>query len=441
MQITQELLEKFKTDFDKNPVNGAVAGAVSKVGFQEAAFNNEVLRTHNFCFSNETKRGEITAQKKSGRCWMFASLNVARLKVMEKLNMETFEFSESYHLFWDKLERSNFFLENILSTLDEPTDGRLITFFLESAGQDGGQWDMFSGLLQKYGAVPKTAMPETFHSSDTAVLISLIARRLRKAAQVLRSGYKAGKKIEDLRKEKEIFLSEIYNILVKAVGTPPIIFDFEYYDKDKKFHKIEAVTPKKFFEEYVGWNLDDKIGIISAPTADKPYGKAYTAKYVGTVKGARGITYVNVPIQEMKKIAVESIKAGEPVWFACDVGKFSSRKEGILDLKLYDYDTIAGKEREFTRAERLEYRESLPTHAMVITGVDLDANGNPVKWQIENSWGDEFGKKGIFSMTDAWFDEYTYQITVDKKFAGKDVLEALKGPFIDMEPWDPWAIQ
>lgn len=439
MQITPELLEKFKSDFEKCPANEAAAGAVARVGFQQAAFNNEVLRRHNFCFSDETKRGEITAQKSSGRCWMFSSLNVARVKVMEKLNMESFEFSESYHLFWDKLERANFFLENILETLEEPSDGRLLTFLLQTVAQDGGQWDMFSGLLQKYGAVPKQAMPETFHSSDTAVLISLVARRLRKAAQVLRSGFKAGKKIEELRKEKENFLSEIYNILVKAVGAPPSAFDFEYYDKDKKFHKIEALTPKTFFEKYVGWNLDDKVGIISAP--DKEYGRAYTAKFVGSVKEGGGIKYVNVPMEEMKKIAVASIKAGEPVWFACDVGKFCARKEGILDLDVYNYDAVAGKEPEFTRAERLEYRESLPTHAMVITGVDLDSNGNPIKWQIENSWGDELGKKGIFSMSDRWFDEYTYQITADKKFVDKKTLEAFEKPFINMEPWDPWAIQ
>ncbi len=215
MKITNDLLTKYKGDYEKSPTNKAVAGAIARVGLQEASLNNEVLRTHNYYFSNETKRGEITSQKSSGRCWMFSALNTARVKTMNDLKLETIEFSQNYTLFWDKLEKSNYFLESILETLDEPRDGRLIHHLLQDPIQDGGQWDMFAGLLEKYGVVPKDVMPETFHSSNTNVMASLITRRLRKYAQILRSEYEKGKKLAELRKMKEEFLSDIYSVLVK----------------------------------------------------------------------------------------------------------------------------------------------------------------------------------------------------------------------------------
>ncbi len=438
MQISKDLLAKYKGDYDKNPTNKAVAGAIARVGLQEASVNNETLRVHNYYFSEETKRGEITSQKSSGRCWMFSALNTARVKTINELNLETIEFSQNYTLFWDKLEKSNYFFESILETLDEPRDGRLIAHLLQAPIQDGGQWDMFAGLLEKYGAVPKDVMPETFHSSNTGVMVSLITRRLRKYAQMLRAAHKNGKSMDELRAMKEEYLSDIYSILVKCLGQPPEKFDFEYRDKDKKFHKDENMTPQEFFKKYIGWKLEDKISLINDPRSCNEYGRAYTVKFLGTVKEGRPICYVNVPSEALKEAAIKSIKAGDPVWFGCDVGKMSNRKEGIMDMKLFNYDlTIGDLPEEFTKEERLDYSESLLTHAMVFTGVDLDSNGNPIKWQVENSWGDEPGKKGIFSMSDEWFDQYNYQIMVDKKYIDPKWLKALDQDVIALEAWDP----
>lgn len=437
MNISSELLQKFSDNYRADPANALIAGAMAKNGILDASFNYDVRRLHNFQFSNETKRGEITNQKKSGRCWMFASLNAARVEIMKKFNLETFELSQNYTLFWDKLEKSNYFFESILETLDEPLDGRLVAHLLRDPIQDGGQWDMFSGILQKYGAVPKDVMPETFHSSDTHFFVAELTRRLRKYAQLLRDGHKAGKSIDQLRADKEKYLSQVYGILVKALGEPPRFFDFEYRDKDENFHKAEHITPQQFFNDYVGWNLDEKISLINAPTADKPYGRAYTVKFLGTVKEAAPIHYINVPIEVLKTAAIESIKAGKPVWFGCDMGPFISRPEGIMDMDVYQYDKTLGELPAFTKAERLDYGDSLLTHAMVLTGVDLDKAGKPIKWQVENSWGDELGKKGIFSMSDTWFNEYTYQIMVEKEFVDKKWLDALKQPLIQLEPWDP----
>lgn len=437
MQISKELLKQYKSDYEKTDLNKAVAGAIARVGLQEGSLNNEVLRTHNNYFSETTKRGEITYQKSSGRCWMFAALNVARVKTIGDLNLETIEFSQNYTLFWDKLEKSNYFLESILETLEEPLNGRLLAHLLSNPVQDGGQWDMFAGILRKYGVVPKDVMPETFHSSNTQGLVAQLTRRLRKYAQILRSEYSAGKKIEELRKLKEKFLSEVYSLLVKALGLPPEKFDFEYVDKDKKFHKDCNLTPQEFFKKYIGWNLDEKISLINAPTNDKPYGRAYTVKFLGTVKEEKPICYINVPIEVLKEAAIKSIKAGDAVWFGCDVGKMLIRKEGIMDSEAFNYDLTIGELPEFTKAERLDYGESLLTHAMVFTGVDLDNNGNPIKWQVENSWGEDNGKKGMFSMSDKWFEEYNYQIMVDKKYVDKKWLKALEEPVIALEPWDP----
>lgn len=437
MDISPKLLEKFAEDYRANPSNALVAGAIAKSGIEDASFNYDVRRRHNFYFSHETKRGEITNQKKSGRCWMFASLNAARVETMEKLNLETFELSQNYTLFWDKLEKSNYFFESILETLDEPLEGRLLAHLLANPIQDGGQWDMFAGILQKYGVVPKDVMPETFHSSDTRFFVAELTHRLRKYAQLLREGHKHGKSVEQLRTDKESYLSHVYSFLVKALGEPPRVFDFECRDKDKNFHKVEHITPQQFFKEYVGWNLDDKISLINAPTADKPYGRAYTVKFLGTVKEAEPIHYINVPIEVLKAAAIESIKAGKPVWFGCDMGPYICRPEGIMDMDVYTYDKTLGELSEFTKAERLDYGDSLLTHAMVLTGVDLDSTGKPIKWQVENSWGDESGKKGMFSMSDAWFNEYTYQIMVEKNFVDQKWLDALKQPLVQLEPWDP----
>ncbi len=435
--MNQETIKKFQDRFDKDPKSQAAKNAIAKVGFEEASFNNEILKDHNFLFSDETERGDITNQKKSGRCWMFASLNVARVDVMKKLNLKTFELSQSYTFFWDKLEKANYFLENILKTLDEDRDSRLLHHLLAAPLQDGGQWDMFKHILKKYGIVPKSVMLETFSSSNSNTMVDLMTSRLREDACMIRRKYKEGQSVDQLRAEKEEMLYEIYNILVKGLGQPPTSFDFEYRDKDDKFHRISNISPKEFFDKYVGWDLDSKISLINAPTEDKPYGKAYTVEYLGSIYEADPVRYVNVPMEDLKESAIRSIKDGNPVWFGCDVGKMLERKQGIMDLHTFDYEETLGFKSEFTKAERLDYSESVLTHAMVLVGVDLDENGKPLKWKVENSWGDESGDKGIFSMSDAWMDQFTYQIMVDRKYVDEKWLKAYDGPLTKLAPWDP----
>lgn len=437
MTIDKVLLEKLAKQYQADPVNTALAGAVAKVGINDAALNNETIKKHSFVFSDETERGKITNQKSSGRCWMFAALNTARVDTMAKLNLETFEFSQNYTLFWDKLEKANYFLDSIIETVDESLSGRLVQHLLMAPLQDGGQWDMFAGILKKYGAVPKAVMPETFHSSNTNVLVSLLTGKLREFAKTLRDAHQAGQSKADLEALKEDMLAYVYNVLVKALGQVPETFTYEFRDKDKNFHRIENITPQDFFKEYVAWDLDDRISLINAPTSDKPFGKAYTVKFLGTIKEAKEIRYINVPMEELKGAAIKAIQAGHPVWFGCDVGKLSERQKGIMDLDIYNYEQVIGGYDHLDKAGRLDYGQSLLTHAMVLVGVDLDADGNAINWKVENSWGEKVGDKGIFSMSDAWMDEFTYQIAVPSEFVSPDYLKALNGDVIELEPWDP----
>lgn len=435
--IDTKLLASFKERYDANPANAAVEHAIAKVGIKEASFNNEARKKHNYVFSDETDKGEITDQARTGRCWMFAGLNTARVNTMHKLNLKNFEFSQNYTLFWDKLEKANYTLENIIETVDEPLTSRLVWHLLQATAEDGGQWEMFADILRKYGSVPKELMPETFHSSNTTVLNEVLGNKLREFAFVLRDMHEKGASLEDLHKKKDEQLYFIYNLLVKTLGQVPEKVNYSYRDKDGLFHRVEEMTPQEFFATFGGLDLDNLVSLINAPTADKPYDKTYTVKFLGTIKEERPIKYLNVPIEELKKASIRAIKDGVPVWFGSDVGKFSENKSGIMDLDLFKYEDTLGENYKLNKAQRLDYSVSLLTHAMVLVGVDLDEDGNPINWKVENSWGKKVGDDGIFSMTDEWFSEYVYQITISSEYLDEKLVEEYKQEPIKLEPWDP----
>ena len=435
--ISQNLLDQLEKRFDENPGNRMAMNAAVSCGICASSRNYVTEREVPHEFSISLEQGAVTNQKRSGRCWMFAALNCMRFQVIKKQNLEDFELSQSYPLFYDKLEKANYFLESILDTLDEPTDGRLIAHLLAAPLNDGGQWDMLCSIVEKYGLVPKTAMPESVSSSATQEMVSYMTEKLREYACVLRKGYKAGKSMEQLKKEKEAMMETVYRMLCISLGKPPKTFTFEYRDKDGNFHREANLTPKAFYEKYVGLRLDDYVSVINAPTEDKPFYRSYTVQYLGNVKEGRPVKYVNLPIEEMKQAAIAQLKDGEPVWFGCDVGKRSFRDGGLMDTGIYDVETLFDTDFPMTKAERLEYGQSLMTHAMVFQGVNLDENGRPDRWRVENSWGEEAGKKGYFVMSDRWFDEYNYQVVVNKKYLSSKALEAYEKEPVRLNPWDP----
>lgn len=435
--ITNEVLTEFSTAFSSNPVNRIAMNAVTSAGLLAASKNPMAQRESRHSYSISLEQGEITNQKQSGRCWMFAALNTFRFEVIKNLNLKTFELSQNYTLFYDKLEKSNYFLESILETLDEPTQGRLISFLLSAPLGDGGQWDMLCNLVRKYGVVPKEAMPETVSSSATREMTAALTRKLREDVCRLRKAYADGSTLDELRKKKEAMMEEIYRVLCICLGEPPKTFDLEVTDKDDKFIRDTNLTGTAFFEKYVGLNLDDYVSLINAPTADKPYHRSYSVKFLGNVKEGCPVRYLNLPIEELKKAAIAQMKDGSPVWFGCDVGKDSSRDEGLLDTNTYQTDKLLGVTFGMNKAERLEYGESLMTHAMVFQGVNLDEEGKPNRWRVENSWGDAPGKKGYYVMSDEWFDEYMYQIVVNKKYLPDSYIAEYDSEPIMLEPWDP----
>ncbi len=439
--VTNELLQSFKSRFNDDKANTAVANAIARTGVEQSSFNNDVLRFHNFKFSESVKKADITHQKNSGRCWMFAGFNVLRLEVMKKLNLKTFEFSETYLFFMDKLEKSNSFLNLMIDFVDEPINSRLMQTFLdEKIAGDGSWFEGFDALVNKYGAVPKSVMPETCDSLKSSAFVKQINLRLRRSAMLIREAHKAGKGKDELNKIKEDTLYEVYNICTKVLGKLPETFDFEYHDKDNKFHKITGLTPIKFYQEYVGNFFENKVNLIEDPRGVYPHGKKLELKHSKVVEEGNAVFSLNVPQNDIKQAVIDSIKDGEAVWFACDVDQKTHRKAGIMDTQLFNYDETLTPIGEFTRAQRIDYKCTEMNHAMVFVGVDLDENGKPIKWQVENSWGDKMGDKGIFSMSDEWFTNENISVIVDKKHVDQKWLKGLDEESIMLEPWDPYAV-
>ncbi|MDM8279021.1 C1 family peptidase [Ligilactobacillus aviarius] len=435
--ISQEQLQNFQADLDKHEGHEVNERAVTKNGILSvsADYRSEVAMDRIFSIDIDT--GKVADQKRSGRCWMFAALNTMRHSMREKLHMkDDFELSQNYTFFWDKLEKSNYFLENVLQTAELPTSDRKVAWLMQTPQQDGGQWDMLVALIQKYGVVPQTVMPETFNSSNSTEINKQLNLKLRKDAVELRELVAANKSDADIQKAKEKMLNEIYRMLAYTFGEPPANFDFEYRDTDNNYHRIENITPQEFFKKYVGWNLDDYVSIINAPTADKPFNHMYTVEMLGNVLGGRQVRHLNLDMQTFRKVAIEQLKHGESVWFGSDVGQESDRKKGIMDTNLYHQDELFDVDFSMSKAERLDYGESMMTHAMVLTGVDL-VDDQPTKWKVENSWGDKVGEKGFFVMSDDWMEEFCYQIVVNKKYLPKDLQEILKEEPTVLAPWDP----
>ena len=315
------------------PSTGIMANAIAKNGLNDVSLNQTVLRDVQYEFSIEIESGKITAQGSSGRCWLFAGLNTLRHAIMKKLNLETFELSQNYQMFWDKLEKANYFLESILETLEEPTEGRLINWLLADPIGDGGQWDMFVNLVNKYGVVPKDEMPETYHSGNTRVMNGIITVKLREDACRLREAYRLGASAAELGARKHEMLNEVYRVLVECLGEPPTSFDLEYRDKDKNFCRDTGLMPQAFLAKYVDLDANEYVSLINAPTADKPYLRTYTVKFLGNVKGGKEVLYLNVPADTLRQVAIAQLTDKEPVWFGCDVGKLMDGQSGIIDTR------------------------------------------------------------------------------------------------------------
>lgn len=437
--VTADDLAIAREAFLGDRANVVAKNATTSMGLRRAARVPEGVAANALQFDVEVKQGERTNQERSGRCWMFASLNTMRYRTIKKFNLKTFELSQAYPLFFDKLEKSNWFLESVLDTLEEPLDGRLMAHLLADPIGDGGQWDMFKSLVRKYGVVPKEAMPETACSRNTHDMDACLTRYLRGAAKRLRETADAEATTNDLLAMKKEMMGDVWHLLVTCLGEPPARFGVRLRDKDDKVVLSGEFTPQEFFGRAVDMELDDFVSLISAPTADKPYYRSFTVSRLGNVWEDGTVRHLNLPIDELKRVAIAQLKDDLPVWFGCDVDQSYLRDEGIMDTAAIDVDALMGfpVSGALDRAERLDFGESLMTHAMVLEGVRMDAEGRPAMWKVENSWGKDHGRDGFDTLSDAWFDEYVYQVVVDRKYLTEDERAAYEATPVELAPWDP----
>ncbi|EGJ40762.1 aminopeptidase C [Streptococcus sanguinis SK49] len=435
--LEQDFTDKLYAAYEANSKYAALENAISHNGLLASLEKRSAAVENTPVFSLDLTKDKVSDQKASGRCWMFAALNTFRHKMIAGFQLEDFELSQAHTFFWDKYEKSNWFLEQVIATADQELTSRKVKFLLDTPQQDGGQWDMVVSLFEKYGVVPKSVFPESISSSNSRELNQILNKLLRQDAQILRELVAEGANSAELQAKKEELLQEVFNFLAMNLGLPPRQFDFSYRDKDNHFHSESGLTPLTFYQKYVDLKLDDYVSIINAPTADKPYGRSYTVEMLGNVVGSKPVRYLNVEMDRLKELAITQMKAGETVWFGSDVGQSSNRKAGVMAEGMHDFTASMDIRLTQNKAGRLDYSESLMTHAMVLTGVDLDENGKAKKWKVENSWGEKVGNNGYFVASDAWMDEYTYQIVVRKEFLTAAELAAYEAEPLVLSPWDP----
>lgn len=434
--LSEQLLTKFRNDFESDDANLLAQNAVTQTAVDDVALNRRVVVSTDHTFSHLLDDWTVTNQKQSGRCWCFAGLNLLRVGAMKKMNLKNFEFSQNYTLFWDKLERANYFLNAIIETSDKPVDDRLVAFLLDRPLEDGGQWNMFVNIIQKHGLVPQAAMPESISSSSTGRMNSILLTKLRESAKSLRMLRKSGAPMDAMHAARERIMETIHRILCIHLGTPPSKFDWQWNDKDRVHHRDGTMTPKQFAEKYVTIPLDEYVCLVHDPREGHPLGRTYTVEHLGNVVGGNRVIYLNISTEQMKQIAKDAIVGGEPVWFGCDVGKMMQRKLGMWDAEMFEYDRLYRTNFELNKADRLVYHVSLMTHAMLFTGVDVVGNGTR-RWRVENSWGEDDGKKGFYVMNDSWFDEYVFEIAARKSMLPPELQAALSMEPMVLPAWDP----
>lgn len=433
-KISFDDLTKYQENYDQKPVQNALRRVLMKNELSTLFDKQEQKSLTQFKFSNEIKTLPVTYQKQSGRCWIFAGLNLLREIIASKYDLKDFELSQNYTAFYDKLEKINYFIEIMDDFLEVDQDDRTLQHILKTGIQDGGQWDMFVSLIEKYGVVPKESMVETSSSSSTAFMNKLINVKLRLYAADARRLKHAGKE-SDLPGLKSKTLNELYTFLTTNFGVPPKAFDFEYVAKDE-YHIIKNLNPQLFYKEHVGDILKDYVSIIHAPTKDKPYMKTYSVAYLGNVIGGRDIKYLNLEMKDLKGLVLKQLLNKELVWFGADVSRYGDKVSGVWDDESYDFENMLEMNLFMTKEDELDYSQGSMNHAMVITAVNM-SDEKPNRWKIENSWGDANGQKGYYLASDTWFDRYVYQAVIHQKYLTEEMRKAWKKDPKILKPWDP----
>ncbi|KAF9264263.1 bleomycin hydrolase [Marasmius fiardii PR-910] len=443
-------ISSWESEVGANPKAQLARTILSHSNITDALQSRDAFVSTTHIFNNEVdfKTGPATNQKSSGRCWLFATTNVLRYDIMKKLKLKDFQLSQSYLFFYDKLNKANYYLELMIQHANLPLDDRIVNHLSDDIISDGGQWDMAVNLLENYGVVPQPVFPESTHSSLSGPLNTLLKTKLREHTLILRrlsdelklAHVSGDQYLHRLRSEKERLMKEIYTIMTATLGVPPSPekkFVWEYYDSDGKVGRWDG-TPLEFLRAFgpKQYKPKDSFSLVNDPR--NAYSQSITIDMLGNVWGGRRVLYVNTEIETMKAVVVKMIKAGLPVFFGCDVGQSSESTKGLMDTSLFKFEETFDITLGLSKAERLQLNESAMTHAMVISGVHLDAAGKPVRYKVENSWGSDRGQDGYFVMTDKWFEEFVYQIVVPKSLAPKELVAVYEnGTPKVLPPWDP----
>ena len=429
--ISEDMLARIRQGYTASPAQKAVKNALASTSMATLAINSENLAMIDTHFSHRVPTNGITDQMSSGRCWLFTGLNVLRAKMISKYDLPSMEFSQNYNSFYDQLEKSNLFLQAIIDTRDLPLEDRKVDWLMKNPIGDGGQFTGVSNLIMKYGVVPKSAMPETYQSNNTSQMANILRLKLREFALELRE-LKPAKAME----RKEAMLAEIYVILVECLGVPPTEFEWARYDKKGNLVSKKTYTPKSFYDEYIGEDLEQNyIMVMNDPSRE--YNKVYEIEYDRHVYDGENWLYINLPIERVKELAIASIKDNTAMYFSCDVGKFMDRSKGTLDINNFDYASLFNTSFPMDKKQRIQTYSSGSSHAMTLIAVDLDEQGNSKKWMVENSWGAGSGYHGNLIMTDEWFNEYMFRVVVERKYVPEDILKMLEQKPILLPAWDP----
>ncbi len=426
--ITPEMLSQLRSSYKNAGTDKALYNAMSGTSIAVLAKNQENVANFNSDFSNKVVSNGITDQQSSGRCWLFTGLNVLRAQMMAKHGLKEMTFSQNYCFFYDQLEKANLFLQGIIDTRQKAMDDKMVEWLFRNPISDGGQFTGISDIIGKYGVVPSSVMPETYNSNNTSQIDRLVSLKLREFGLQLRENPKASAK--DLLAKKTEMMKTIYRMLALAYGVPVEKFTYTIKGETKEY------TPMSFYKEFLGNDLTNNyVMLMNDPSRE--YYKSYEIDFDRHAYDGRNWTYVNLPIEDIKEMAISSIKDSTMMYFSCDVAKFLDSKRGTLDLKNFDYDSLMGTTFGMNKKQRIQTFASGSSHAMTLMAVDLDKDGTPKKWMVENSWGASSGYKGHLIMTDEWFNEYMFRLVVEKKYVPAKVLDILKQKPVRLPAWDP----
>jgi bleomycin hydrolase len=434
-QLDKDAIGEIRNSLKMDAYTKGMQNALSNNDINNLAKNLENINEddHNFTYRVDVKG--ITNQQKSGRCWLFTSLNIFRPKAMEVFNLNSFEFSQNYLYFWDLFEKANLYLNNMIETANKPIDDRYVQWYLRSPIDDGGMWSSFANLVDKYGMIPKEAMTETHSSDNTRDMVKFINLKLKEDGIRLREAAANGAKPKELQAQRKEMMKEVYRMLVLNLGVPPTEFTWRYQDKNKTVADYQTYSPMQFKEKVLGdIQVKDYVMLMNDPT--RPFNVHYEIDNYRNVEEGVNWHYVNLDNSAIKVMAVESIKNNEAIYASCDVGQQLDRKYGILDVDNFDYESVYDVTFGMNKAERIQTGASGSSHGMALVAVDLDKSGNTTKWQFENSWGTEAGHKGYLTFTDEWFDEFMFRIVVHKKFVTPEVLKIYETEATLLPPWD-----